>query len=142
VSWSELTIVQERRDRHGAAFEMARVFICDDDEHYRALLRAVLDASERHEIVGEAANGQSCIDAAPSTAPDVVLLDLNMPRMSGFEALPSLRVVVPKAKILALTSARAADDRDRFLELGGDGFIEKPRSAFSIPDAIDEHLAA
>jgi two-component system, chemotaxis family, chemotaxis protein CheY len=118
-----------------------RLFICDDNEEYRTLVRMVLEMAG-HEIVGEAADGEQALDAAPPTEPEVVLLDLNMPNMSGFEALPYLRERLPDTKILILTTGQAPKERQQALESGADGFIVKPSRVFALDDEIQAALAA
>jgi len=108
-----------------------RLFLCDDNKEYRLLTRLVLE-QEGHQIVGEAADGQEAIDQAPAAGPEVVLLDLNMPRLNGHEALPRLREVVPDARIIVLTTGHPADERDRALGAGAHGFIEKPGSVLAL----------
>jgi DNA-binding NarL/FixJ family response regulator len=120
---------------------MARLYLCDDDENYRALLRVVFAGGE-HEIVGEASDGRELLDHAGSSDAEIVLLDLNMPRMSGIEALPCLRTVMPDAKIIVLTSATAADEQQRVMSLGADGFIQKPMSALTLERELNDALAA
>jgi len=118
-----------------------RVFVCDDNREYRELVRLVL--GEVHEIVGEARDGAEAIEQAPDTRPDVLLLDLNMPRLSGYEALPRLREVLPEdTKIVVLTSGRVEDEKQRALDTGADGFIRKPESVFDLPDELSAALAA
>jgi DNA-binding NarL/FixJ family response regulator len=113
---------------------MPRVFLCDDESHYRSLVRVVLTSADDHyEVVGEASDGRECIALAPPLHPDLLLLDLNMPGMGGLEALPQLRALLPEAKIIALTTAWAEPWERRFLEAGGDAFIEKPRNAMTLP---------
>jgi DNA-binding NarL/FixJ family response regulator len=120
---------------------MSRVFLCDDESHYRSLVRAVLTASdEPFEVVGEAGDGQEAIDLAPALQPDLLLLDVNMPGMGGLEALPRLRELLPDTRIVALTTAWADPYEQRFLELGGDGFIEKPRNAMTLPVKLRDVL--
>lgn len=118
-----------------------RLFICDDNEQYRTLVRMVLEMAG-HEIVGEAGDGEQALEHAPATAPDVVLLDLNMPNMSGFEALPHLRDLLPQSKILILTTGQAPKERQRALAAGADGFIVKPARVFALDDEIQAALAA
>lgn len=118
-----------------------RVFVCDDNREYRELVRLVL--GEVHDIVGEARDGQEAIELAPGARPDVLLLDLNMPRLSGYEALPRLREVLPDdTKIVVLTSGRVEDERQRALDTGADGFIRKPESVFDLPGELNAALAA
>src|SRR4051812_10940029 len=121
---------------------MARILICDDDASYRALLRVVFEDDDVHEVVGEARDGRECIDLAREIRPEVILLDLNMPVMSGVEALPVLRDLVPEAKIIALTTARAMDNEEEFVDLGGVAFVEKPHDIFALRPAIERVLQA
>jgi DNA-binding NarL/FixJ family response regulator len=118
-----------------------RLFICDDNEQYRTLARMVLEMAG-HEIVGEAGDGEEALAQAPTTDPDVLLLDLNMPNMSGFEALPHLRERLPTSKILILTTGQAPQECERALESGADGYIVKPTRVFSLEDEIQAALAA
>jgi CheY-like chemotaxis protein len=115
-----------------------RVFLCDDNEAYRALARLVLEP--HHDVVGEAADGVEAIERAPAVDPDVLLLDLNMPRMSGREALPRLRETL-RGKIIILTTGLREDEERPALEAGADGFIVKPESVFALPDELDRALA-
>ena len=118
-----------------------RVFICDDNRDYRTLIKLVLP--EPFEIVGEAADGQEAIDHAPEADPDVLLLDLNMPRLNGYEALPRLRQVLSdETKIIVLTSGREEDERARAINAGADGFVRKPESVMDLADEIRAQLAA
>jgi two-component system chemotaxis response regulator CheY len=118
-----------------------RLFICDDNEHYRTLARMVLEMAG-HEIVGEAGDGEEALAQAPTTDPDVLLLDVNMPNMSGFEALPHLRKRLPTSKILILTTGKASQERERALESGADGYIVKPARVFSLEEEIQAALTA
>jgi CheY-like chemotaxis protein len=117
-----------------------RVFLCDDNDGYRALTRIVLEP--QHEVVGEAGDGAEAIERAPDVAPDVLLLDLNMPRLSGQDALPRLREILADTKIIILTTGRGEDERRRALDAGADGFITKPESVFSLPAELEKALAA
>jgi CheY-like chemotaxis protein len=115
-----------------------RLFLCDDNERYRLLARLVLE--EHHEIVGEAGDGLEAIERAPATAPDVLLLDLNMPRLNGQDALPRLREALPCTRIIILTSGQAADERERALAAGADGFLLKPGSIYALTDDLSAAL--
>ena len=117
-----------------------RLFLCDDNPQYRKLARVVLERAG-HEIVGEAADGQRAIEEAPAAAPEVVLLDLNMPNLNGFEALPELRRRLPEAKVVVLTTGQAPHERKLALEAGADGFIVKPERVFSLDAELHRALA-
>ena len=86
-----------------AGGERLRVLIVDDEPDVRMLLRLQLDQAG-FDVVGEATDGQEAVDLAVREHPDAVVLDLLMPRVSGFEAIPQLRRVVPGAGIVAYTA--------------------------------------
>jgi CheY-like chemotaxis protein len=121
---------------------MPRVFLCDDEPNYRSLVRVVLQDAGGYEIVGEAGDGRECIDLAPALRPDILLLDVNMPGMGGIEALPRLRELLPDTKILALTTSWRSAWETSFRSLGGDGYIEKPRDALTLPGLLAAALSA
>ena len=115
---------------------VTRVFICDDEPTYRALVRTVLPTTGDYEIVGEAGDGQEAIDLAPAARPDVILLDLHMPGMGGMEALPHLCELLPDTKIIALTTTYLPHRERQFTSLGGYAFVEKPKDVFALPDLL------
>jgi two-component system, NarL family, response regulator LiaR len=86
-----------------------RVAIADDHAVVRQGLRTFLELQDEIEVVGEAADGEEAVALVEETAPDVVLLDLVMPRLDGLEAIRLLRERCPATRILVLTSF--ADDR-------------------------------
>jgi DNA-binding NarL/FixJ family response regulator len=116
-----------------------RLFLCDDNAQYRRLARIALERAG-HQVVGEAGSGPEALDHAPACGPDVLLLDLNMPGMTGFEALPVLRAALPRTRIVVLTTGQAPDDQRRVLGAGADGFIVKPERLFSLGDALSAAL--
>jgi two-component system nitrate/nitrite response regulator NarL len=119
---------------------VTRIFICDDEPSYRALVRTVLPAMGDYEIVGEAADGQEAIELAPALDPEVILLDLHMPGMGGMEALPRLRELLPDARIIALTTTYLPHREQQFTSLGGYAFMEKPKDVFALPDLLEAAL--
>lgn len=118
-----------------------RVYICDDSPEYRLLLRMVL-ADEGAVIVGEGADGQECLDGVAATEPSLVLLDLNMPKLGGLEALPRLREALPDTKIVVLTTSKAAESEAAAMAAGADAYVSKPIDATSVPRLLREGLAA
>ena len=87
----------------GAGAEPIRVIIVDDQELFRRGLTMLMDAEPGLDVVGEAGDGQTGIELASRVAPDVVLLDVRMPKISGIEACVAIKEAVPAAKILMLT---------------------------------------
>ena len=113
-----------------------RLFLCDDNAQYRELARLVLQRAG-HEIVGEAGDGAEAIERAARCAPDVVLLDLNMPNVGGLEALPRLRAALgAETTILILTTGQDPRERGMCLDAGADAFLVKPQRVFSLGDEL------
>jgi DNA-binding NarL/FixJ family response regulator len=117
-----------------------RLFLCDDNPHYRRLARIAFERAG-HEIVGEAADGREALDRAPAAGADVVLVDLNMPIMDGFEAIPRLRDALPRTSIVVLTTGQAPEERRRALDAGADAFIVKPDRVLDLGDELTAALA-
>jgi two-component system invasion response regulator UvrY len=96
------------------------------------LLRVVIELRPGLEVVGEARDGNEAIAEAKRLQPDVILLDLSMPGRTGFDALPEIRQVAPKAKVIVLSGFVASTSAPAVLELGAALFIEKGAN----PDVI------
>ena len=101
------------------------VLIVDDVEDIRQLLRMVLGADSRFRVVGEAADGLEGIEQAGVLHPDLIVLDLAMPRLDGFEALPRLHEVAPHARVVILSAHGDADIEGRVRSLGAVGYLDK-----------------
>src|SRR5205823_10456323 len=123
------------------AVTACRIYICDDSPEYRMLLRMVL-ADAGAIVVGEGADGDECIAGAAATDPSIVLLDLNMPGLSGLEALPMLRETLPGVKIVVLTTSKAAESERAAMAAGADDYVSKPIDATSVPRLVRDKLAA
>ena len=113
-----------------------RVVIVDDTYDLRELLRLALTRGGM-EVVGEAGDGLEGIEAVRTERPDVVLLDLSMPVMDGLEALPSIRRLVPAAKIIVLSGFGATQMSERALATGADGYLQKGMSLKRILDYVN-----
>jgi CheY-like chemotaxis protein len=118
-----------------------RVLICDDEPNYRFLLRAVLEP-EGAVVVGEAGDGRECLALTKELQPDYIVLDLNMPGMDGLTALPRLRELAPRARIVVLSTARAEEAAEDVVDLGANGFVHKPADIFSVPRELRRAVAA
>lgn len=112
-----------------------RVVIIDDTEDLRQLLTLALTRGG-FEIVAEAADGREGIETVREHRPDVVLLDLAMPVMDGIEALPTIRRLVPSAKIIVLSGFGAQQMSARAVAVGADGYVQKGASLASILDYV------
>ena len=101
-------------------------------------LEAILATDERIEVVGHAENGVEAVELARSLEPDVILMDIVMPKMDGFEAARHIRAERPRACILVLTGSNSRADVDRARKLGAAGYVTKDRIAAELIDAIVE----
>lgn len=110
----------------GVESKAFRVVVADDTAGIRLLMRHILEGSGVFEVVGEAVDGQEAVELATRLQPDLVLLDLIMPRLDGLEAIPLIRQSASGAKILILSGFSAQGLAVRPAAEGGpDGFVEK-----------------
>lgn len=113
-----------------------KVLTVDDHTLVRDGIRALLALVADVEVVGEAANGKEALEKVRELVPDVVLMDLSMPIMSGLEATRRIRKEFPRIKVLALTQY---DDREYVLpaiEAGASGFISKSAASSDLTTGI------
>jgi DNA-binding NarL/FixJ family response regulator len=102
-----------------------RVFIADDVEALRVLWRQLLAERGDIEVVGDAGDGAAAIDGVRAARPDVLVLDLSMPRVDGLEVIRTLRAEVPETKIVVASGFSAARLAPLALELGASAYFEK-----------------
>jgi DNA-binding NarL/FixJ family response regulator len=102
-----------------------RVLVADDHDFVRAALVELLDASGDMTVVAECADGAQVVPAALRTAPDVVLLDLRMPRLTGLEAARALLEVRPDARVVVLTGSPSRSSAGEARQLGAAGYLLK-----------------
>jgi DNA-binding NarL/FixJ family response regulator len=102
-----------------------RIVIADDHPIFRAGLQGLLSAQEDFEVVGEAANGREAIAVVRHAAPNVLLVDLQMPELDGLGAIREIRAVAPDTRILVLTTYDSDADILRAVEAGATGYLLK-----------------
>ena len=105
--------------------EAIRVLVADDHALYRRGLEMVLGQEDGIEIVGEASDGAEAIRRAEELLPDVVLMDIRMPRRSGIEACTAIKDVVPSTKIVILTISDEESDLYEAVRAGANGYLLK-----------------
>jgi DNA-binding NarL/FixJ family response regulator len=109
----------------GFATPCLDVLVVDDLAETRRLLRMILDGDDRFRVVGEAADGVEGIEQATLLHPDLIVLDLVMPRLTGLDALPQLRLVAPGAKVVVVSSSQDQTLENEARSLGAVGYLEK-----------------
>lgn len=102
-----------------------RVLIIDDHSLFRSGIKLVLQRQNDFDLVGEAGSGLEGVKDAKRLSPDVVLLDLHMPDMSGLETIPLLKDEAPNAQIVMLTVSEDAEDLLEALRIGARGYLLK-----------------
>jgi DNA-binding NarL/FixJ family response regulator len=113
-----------------------RVFIADDVEALRVLWRRMLVERGDIEVVGDAADGAAAIDGVKAARPDVLVLDLSMPRVDGLEVIRTLRAQVPETKIVVASGFSAARLAPLALELGASAYFEKGGPIDALRNAV------
>jgi len=113
-----------------------RVLICDDHALFRRGLVMVLESEPGIEVVAEAEDGEEAVRQAGDAAPDVILMDVRMPKMSGIEATRAISDVVPTAKILMLTVSDEEEDLYEAVKAGATGYLLKEISIEEVANAI------
>jgi two-component system, NarL family, response regulator NreC len=113
-----------------------RVLIVEDHTILREGLRSLLSSHQDLEVVGEAENGLEAIRSAEKLLPDLILMDLSMPRMGGIEAVREIKKRQPKIKILILTVNDSEEYILAALKAGADGYILKDSTHTELLQAI------
>jgi len=112
---------------------MKKIIIADDHQLVREGIKKLLSELSEYEIVAEAGNGQEALDLAQQYHPDIVLLDINMPVMTGLQCLEKLKQLLPETKVLILSMYSNEEHVLNALEMGASGYMVKD----STPDELE-----
>ncbi len=127
----------------GPPSEPIRVLIADDHVLFRRGLEMVLGQEPDIEVVGEAADGEEAVAKAADLLPDVVLLDVRMPRMSGIEVCRELRAgpLTADVPIILLTARARPQDLEQGYAAGANDYVVKPFSPRELLERVESALA-
>ena len=115
---------------------MTRVLLIDDEALVRAGLRMILEAADDISVVGEAADGGDALEAVKRCRPDVVLIDIRMPRLDGLAATVAIRQLDDPPPIVILTTFDLDDYVYRALQAGASGFLLKDTPPLDLVQAV------
>jgi two-component system, NarL family, nitrate/nitrite response regulator NarL len=113
-----------------------RVLIVDDHRLFAEALAAILAMDDRIHVAGHARDGQQAVEVAQAIRPDVVLMDISMPVMDGFEATRRIREEDEHVAVVMLTGSNAREDVDRAREAGAAAYVTKDKIAAELIEAI------
>ncbi len=119
-----------------AAKKPITVLLVDDVPYIRAGLKMLLNLQADFDIVGEAEDGESALNMASSLAPQVVVMDVNMPGMSGFAATSAMRAAAPECAVVLLSLIDSALYRQTAREVGASAFVPKTVLSEPLIDAV------
>lgn len=111
------------------------VVVVDDDQMMRSLMSGILRSEEYH-VVGEAASSATALKMCQEARPALILLDINLPDMSGLELLSSLKQIEPAPKIVMVSGEATLDRVKEALTKGAAGFVVKPFNAAKLLAAV------
>jgi two-component system NarL family response regulator len=120
----------------GGTGEKLRVMVVDDHALFRRGLEMVLQQEPDLDLVGEASDGAEAVERVPELMPDVVLMDVRMPRRSGIEAAGQIKELLPHVKILMLTISDEEADLYDAIKAGASGYLLKEIPIEEVADAI------
>jgi two-component system, NarL family, response regulator NreC len=134
---SEDTTAQPDSGEHARRVRKVRLLLCDDHALFRAGMKALLGKQPTLEVVGEAADGQAALEEVERLRPDVVLMDIEMPRLSGIEATRRITQARSEVKVLVLTMYLEDLLVARCLEAGASGYIIKDAPVAQLAYAVE-----
>jgi DNA-binding NarL/FixJ family response regulator len=118
------------------ANERIRVYLVDDQSIIRAALKVFLTSRGEFDVVGDSGDARHALEAIPALRPDVVVLDITMPGLSGLDAIPTLRKKAPRSKILMLSHHEAESFVEQALAGGAEGYLSKASDPAELAVAI------
>jgi DNA-binding NarL/FixJ family response regulator len=114
-----------------------RILVVDDHPIVRQGLRTLLEGREGWEVIGEASDGMEAVEKAGKLLPDVMVLDVTMPRMNGLEACRAIRRSLPKLEILFVTQHDSPQMMREALDAGARGYVVKSNAARDLLEAVE-----
>lgn len=115
---------------------MIRIMLVDDHDLFRAGVRSILQGQDGMVVVGEFANGEDAVNAVRAEAPDLILMDVNMPGIGGVEATRKILKIAPDVRVIAVTVLSDDPFPNQLLDAGARGYISKGSGSEEMLEAI------
>jgi DNA-binding NarL/FixJ family response regulator len=119
---------------------ITRILVVEDFEPYRAFVTSFLREKPDMQVICEASDGLEAVAKAEQLTPDLILMDIGLPRLNGIEAARQILEFAPTAKIIFLTQEISAEVVQEALQLGACGYVLKSRAGNDLSEAIDAAL--
>jgi DNA-binding NarL/FixJ family response regulator len=116
---------------------LVRILLVEDFEPFRRFIRSQLQPRLDLEVIAEASDGLEAVHVAGQLQPDLILLDIGLPRLNGIEAARRIHKLCPETKIVFLSQESSADVIEEALNSGGTGYVIKANAGSELLDAID-----
>lgn len=117
-----------------------RILVIDDYEPWRRFITSTLQKRPDLKIVGEGTDGMEAVEKAKELQPDLILLDIGLPKLDGIKAAFKIRACAPRTRILFFTENSSADIAEEALRTGADGYVVKAGAAQELLPAVEAVL--
>ena len=124
-SYSELLHEARLDKEHSGTNKRVRILIVDDSDSALEVISALLNLEELFDVVGRARNGVDALEAVALLSPELVLMDVQMPKMNGFDAARMLRRYFPETRVVLMSAENSCELRDKCRACGADAFVPK-----------------
>jgi DNA-binding NarL/FixJ family response regulator len=124
----------------GHTSEPARIVVADDHPLFRSALRALLEGSEEAEVIAEATDGKETLELSRRLEPDLVLMDVIMPKMDGVAATRAIKAELPQTVVLVMTASEDSEHLLSALRAGAGGYVLKSADPEQIIEAVRKAL--
>jgi DNA-binding NarL/FixJ family response regulator len=118
----------------------SRIFIVEDFAPFREFVASTLQERPEFEVAGQSSDGLEAVERAEQLQPDLILLDIGLPSLNGFEVAHRIRKLCPNSKIIFLTQESSPDVLEDALNLGALGYVVKAHAAGELLEAVDTVL--
>ena len=118
--------------------ESLRIMLADDHRIFRKGVAGVLNSHQGLTLIGEANDGLEAVEMAGELKPDLIIMDINMPRLNGLDAIKQIKQMLPDTKIVVLTVSEDSEDLFKAIKYGAQGYLIKNLKEYQLIDMIED----